>query len=142
MATPTVETKIWLALKGRIDSMVLDWPHTILWPGRIVSLPDGIGLEVTYMPNRPLRRYLASDEPSYRRGILQIGVLVKPGVSNPAYPQEIVGDVADHFPADQPMTYSDITVKVSEDPQVGGGFYDAKRNRFVTPISIRYHVEA
>lgn len=138
MATPTVETKIWLALRARVETISLGMPYTVVWPGRNTDVPQGIGLEVTHLVNRPLRRALKGTNPHVREGILQIGVLVATGETNPSYPQEIAGDVADHFPVDVPLRYDDIAVQVYEAPEVGGGFFDEQRQRFVTPVSIRW----
>ena len=116
---------------------------SILWPGEAVSLPDGTSIEATHLPNRPQRLYLDGAEPSYRRGILQLGVLTKPGAANhQTFATEIAGDVAGHFPADLRMPFDDVVVRVSEAPAVGSSFHDPKRARWVTPVSVRYHTEA
>ena len=142
MATPTVETKIWLALRNHLASLVLNPAVPFIWPAEATTIPHGNSLEVTHMPNRPQRQYLGSDEPPYRQGILQVGVLTVPGFSqHMSVAMEIAGDVAGHFPKDSRMTYSDVVLRVSEDPQVGQGFRDEKRARWVTPVTIRYHTE-
>lgn len=142
MATPTVETKIWLALRARLSSLVLSPVVPVLWPAELVTLPSGTALEVTHLPNRPQRRYLDGAEPSYRQGILQIGVLTIPGAAqHQAVAAEIAGDVAGHFPADLRMPYLDVAARVSEAPALGNSFRDDKRARWVTPVTVRYHLE-
>lgn len=143
MATPTVETKIWLALRNHLASLVLSPAAPFIWPAESVTIPQGTSLEVTHMPNRPVRRYLGSDEPDLLRGILQVGVLTIPGFSqHQTVATEIAGDVAGHFPKDARMTYDDIVVRISEKPETGQSFRDEKRARWVTPVTIRYHTEA
>ncbi|WMT85566.1 DUF4128 domain-containing protein [Pelagibacterium sp. 26DY04] len=142
MATPTVETKIWLAIKARIDTLSLSQPHTTIDGDRPETLPNGMVIEVMYRPNRPQRRYLDGGDPPFRQGFVQLGLMFRPGDTSRPHSQEMAGDIAGHFPADLPMRYGGITVKVSEAPEVGGGFLDDERQRFVTPITVRWKTEA
>jgi hypothetical protein len=144
MPNPTIETAIWKALRARMESLSLTPAATIIWPADVTPLPDGTSVEVTHLPNRPQRRYLADADPSYRQGILQAGVMTKPQ-SNPEHlsvATEIAGRIAEHFPSGLRMTFQGIVVRVSEAPAIGSGFHDLKRMRWVTPVSIRYHTEA
>ena len=139
MATPNVETKIWLALRTRLAGLTLSPAATVLWPGEDASIPSGTAIEVIHQVNRPGRLFMGSTSPHQRQGILQLGVLTVSGASHhETQVREIAGDIADHFPADLSMTTHGVTVRVTEAPEVGGSFRDDKRARWVTPISIRW----
>src|SRR5690554_1305869 len=100
MATPTVNTRIWLALRNHLADLVLTPVLPILWPGTNVTLPSsGRALEITHLVNRPDRRFIGSYEPHDRRGILQIGVLSIPSANEHAETavREIAGTIAAHF---------------------------------------------
>lgn len=144
MATPSTETKIWLALRSRVESLVLDPTLQILWPGQNVDLPSGNALEVTHLVNRPSRQFIGSNEPHDRRGILQIGVLSLPSTNEHAETvvREIAGRVGNHFPTDHRLAYADVLVRIYEAPEVGSSFKDDQRSRVVTPISIRWRCYA
>lgn len=142
MATPTVDTKIWLAIREHLETLVPSQPAEFLWPGENETVPE-IGMEVTFFPNRPQRHYLGSAEPSYRQGMLQIGLMTRPGaVHHETFAREIAGDIADHFPADHRMTYANIVVRVRETPVPGPSFRDDRRNRWITPTTVYWHTEA
>src|SRR5690554_582616 len=115
MATPTTHTKIWLALRARVTSLVLSPVVPVLWPGEDQDLPTGSALEVIHMLNRPRRLFQGAGEPHQRLGILQLGLLT---VSGPDHHEdavrEIAGDIADHFPDGLHMTAHGLTVKVTE----------------------------
>lgn len=141
MATPNIETMIWLALRGRVESLVLSPSLPVLWPGQGASLPAGRCIEVFHLVNRPVRPFLASGDPHERMGILQLSV-VSPISSSEHYEtvvREIAGDIADHFPPDLRMTYGDVTVRVSEAPEVAQSYKDQGRNRYITPVSVRWY---
>lgn len=140
MASPTINTQIWLALRNHMADLVLTPVLPILWPGRNVDLPSGNALEVTHLVNRPSRQFIGSNEPHDRRGILQIGVLSLPSTNEHAETvvREIAGQVGNHFPTDARLTYADVMVRVYEAPEVGTSFKDDQRGRVVTPVSIRW----
>lgn len=141
---PTIETKIWLALRGRVESIVLSQPLPVLWPGQTIGLPAENALEVAHMVNRPARRFIGSDEPHDRRGILQIGLLstLSNNVHAETVVRQIAGTIADHFPADLKLTYADVLVRIYEAAEVGTSFKDEARNRNITPVSIRWQTWA
>lgn len=144
MATPSTETKIWLALRGRVESLVLAPALPILWPGTTTPLPTGNAIEVNNLVNRPTRTFIGSNEPHDRRGILQIGVLTtfSPSIHAETVAREIAAQVAAHFIVDMPLRYEDVDVRVYEAPEVGTAIKDEPRQRWVTPVSVRWRTFA
>lgn len=144
MATPNVNTKIWLALRARVASLALTPALPVIWPGQNKDLPSVRCIEVVNMVNRPDRRFIGSNDPHDRMGILQIGLLSLFADSEHAETatREIAGDIADHFVVDMPLRYQDVDVRVYEAPEVGTSLKDETRNRIVTPVSIRWRTFA
>lgn len=142
---PRIQSKIWFALRARVESLVLIPELPIIWPSQSRDIPSGRCLEVIYMPNRPRRLFLGSTDAHERRGILQIGLLSELNAASQYqenFLQQIAGDIAAHFPCDLPMTYDDITVKVYEAPEVAPAFKDDARKRFVHAVRIRWELFA
>lgn len=145
MATPTVDTKIWLALRARVASLTPTPTLPVLWPGVAAELPSGRCIRVRHLVNRPIRQFHSGSDPHQRRGVLQIDLIVEPDATNAQFEtavREIAGDIAGHFPTGLPMRRDDLTVKVIEAPEVSQGVVDDKMNRYVIPISIRWEVFA
>lgn len=139
MATPTVETAIWLALRGRIETipgaMPMAWPNEAFTPPR-----DANGVSVPYLridmiPNTTQRVFIGSTDPHRYRGILQIGVMARLN-QNLAVGMEIAGDVADHFPADLRLTAHDVTVRVTSHPSLGPA--QPQATHLMIPVSIEF----
>lgn len=144
MATPNVNTQIWLALRARVASLALTPALPIIWPGQNMDLPSVRCIEVVNMVNRPDRRFIGSNDPHDRMGILQIGLLSLPSKSEFAETttREIAGDIADHFNVDAALRYQGVDVRFYEAPEVGTSFKDEARSRIVTPISVRWRTFA
>lgn len=115
---PSVETKIWLALKSRAETAATLVGLPVAWPNENFTAPSSGYLRVRQVPNTPLRPFLGSDAPHERLGVLQIMVLA-PRNQNAAVAQEMAGKIAAHFPADHAMFYDDVMVKVRQAPRVG-----------------------
>jgi hypothetical protein len=138
----STETSIWLALRARVESLVLSPVLQISWPDEAFQPVVGTSyLEVTHLPNTVQRRFLKGSDPHYFQGILQI-ILHAPLNSPQAYTQavEVAGQIAAHFPADQKMPYGDILVRVSKRPNIAKG--DPGDTFWGIPITIQYHLEA
>lgn len=118
---PSIQTTDWLALKGRIDTLVTNPAMTAYQPGDIVTAPkDG--------SNNPLPFILLSDvtnEPvrvgidprlQIRSGTLMLAIQwpIARAISH-AQLKEIAGQIAAHFPADQCMSYGPSRLKVTQD---------------------------
>jgi len=144
LATPNLQTKLWLALRAKVETLVLTPALPVLWLSEDVTLPAGNCLEISYQPNRPDRLLLKGSAPHERLGILQLGLLTPYASTShrETVIREIAGDVADHFVVDEALTYLDITVKVYEAPEVAQTFKDEARQRLVTPIIVRWRCYA
>ena len=144
MATPNLTTRIWLALRTKVEALSLTPALPILWPSEGANLPEGNCLEVTNFVNRPGGRLIKGSLPHERLGILQVSLLSPSSTAShrETVLREIAGDVADHFVVDEPLRYGATTVRVYEAPDVGGTFSDEDRARMVTPVSIRWRCYA
>lgn len=133
MATPTVETAIWSALKARIAS--IPSAPAIAWPNETMLTKPPTYLTVELIPNRTLRRFIGSNDPHQYRGILQIGVMTKLN-EQLGIAIERAGDVADHFPADLLLTSNGVTVRITSHPSVGPS--QPQTTHLMTPVSIEF----
>lgn len=135
---PSIETSIWLALRARVETLVLSPAIPIIWPGEGTSIPTGNSIEVTHFPNRTNRLFINSGKHQYQ-GILQLGLLTVPGPAHhETVAREIAGTIAAHFPADLRLAYSSISVRITKRPDVSRGLRDTERSRWLTPVSIYY----
>lgn len=114
---PSVETKIWLALRARAEGLAALTGLMISWPNENFSAPAAGYLRVRHVPNVP-SDYSLTAERSYRQGILQVMLHAKLN-QNAAVSVELAGKIAAHFPPGQRMTYDDVIVRVSRTPSVG-----------------------
>lgn len=136
MATPTVETAIWLALRGGVESLALSPAHDVAWPNESYQPTAGAPyLKVEHIPNRTLRAFIGSSDPHHYRGILQIGVMTKLN-QNVAVGLEVAGDVADHFPADLKLVAHGFTVRITSNPSVG--LPQPQATHLMIPVSVEY----
>jgi hypothetical protein len=136
----STETAIWLALRARVESLVLSPVLQIAWPDEAFQPVAGMPyLEVTHLPNVVQRQFLKGSDPHYFQGILQI-ILHAPLNSPHAYTQalEVAGRIAAHFPADQRMPYGNILVRVSKHPDIVKG--NPSDTFWGIPITIQYHL--
>jgi len=139
MATPTVETSIWLALRGRVESLVLSPVHPVSWPNEAFAPTAEPYLRVDHIPNRVLRAFIGSNDPHHYRGILQIGVMAKLN-QNLAIGLEVAGDVAGHFPTDLKLSSNGVTVRVTSYPSIGPAQPQAAY--LMIPVSVEYETWA
>lgn len=139
MATPTIETAVWLALRGRVEALALSPALPVAWPNEAFTPPAGPYLKIEHVPNRTLRIFIPSTSPHHYRGILQIGVMTKlnQGVG---YPTEIAGDIADHFPADLKLPAHGVMLRVTSHPSIGPA--QPQATHLMIPVSIDYEAYA
>lgn len=123
---PSVETKIWMALKGRATSVPGGYP--IAWPAQHFTKPsDANGsspyVEVANLINNPRRILIKGHGAHDRLGILQISLMLP---VSPTYSaevaQELAGRIAAHFPADLKLPFHDICVRIDRAADVDFGF--------------------
>ncbi len=114
---PTIETSIWLALKGRVQTLVLTPALPVAWPNESFSPPSSGYLRVTWSPNRTERRAVGSSGTPIRPSLLQIDVMAKKD-RDVSVALEIAGQVAAHFPADLRVTAHGISCRVVRAPDI------------------------
>lgn len=127
---PAIQTTDWLALKGRIDTLMTDPVMAAYAPGEIVTPPkDG--------SNNPLPFILLSDvtnEPvrvgidprlHVRSGTLMLALQwpIARAISHPQL-KEIAGQIAAHFPADTCMQFGPSRLKVTQDADAMQAYVD------------------
>ena len=143
---PTIKTKIWLALRARVESLVLSPVHPIAWPNENFTPTTAGGvlapyLEVMHLPNTTDRLFINRGDANRFAGILQVSAMYRLGLPHgETIAGEIAGLVAAHFPADLYLPYSDIRLRVTKEPDVAQGFRDDDTTRWKTPVSIRYEI--
>lgn len=136
--TPTLETRLWLAMRPHIEDLLPAMPKA--WPGELYRAPSaGIALDPYLRIGRvsvaPVRQMIASGQPHERTGTLII-TLVYPmseKVRMEAY-DEIAGQIAEHFTDGTQMSYGGVCVSVSSYPHVQEGYEDG--GYWTVPVSV------
>lgn len=148
--TATVETKIWMALKSRVQSLPMSYP--IDWPRVPFTKPQSGNpvqpdpyLEVRLLPNTSQRLFIGSNDPHRRMGILQVSLMYPIARTTGTVDWEtqfsqIGGTIAAHFPADLRMHFEGLSVRVEKAPDVAQPFRDEVYWR--VPCTIRYEAYA
>lgn len=129
---PTVETKIWLALKDRIETLPNAVP--VAYPGDMFTPPNGPWIAVGRV-TQPPRRMLVKAGPHDRAGTLTLSYVAPMGLALASY-EEKAGIIASHFGTDLTMTYEDVTVRITGSPHVAEGYQDDGLWR--TPVNVRW----
>lgn len=131
MSVPSIETKIFEAIKARVASLPMASTYTIVWTDGPLSSgqtsytpsPTQRYLRCTWVPNQTQRQFIGSNDPHRRPGVLQIDVMgLKTQAS--AVAREVAGQVAQHFATDLPMDFQGVRVRVMKAPSVGPVFID------------------
>lgn len=134
---PSVDTKIWLALKSRLDGLTDLVGLPTSWPNESLTQPAGGYLRVSHIPNTPRRAFHGSSAPHERMGVLDVMVMAKRGLAE-AVVREIAGKVAEHFPPDLPMYYDGVTVRVRQAPRTGAVVNPAESSYAECLVEIQY----
>ncbi|PCI03448.1 MAG: hypothetical protein COB78_10850 [Hyphomicrobiales bacterium] len=137
---PSTETSIWLALRGQVESLVLDPIHAVSYPNEAFTPPtDDTGpmpyLVVTHLPNTTNRPFIGSDDEQQFQGILQIAVMSKPNQDS-SVAVEYAGQVADHFATGLILKNGSARVRITKRADISQGF--AQNGLWMTPVSIQY----
>src|SRR5512135_3377178 len=112
-----------------IEQLLLDWaakmpvaPAAISWPNRKFDPPiDGKYFQVRVFPNSNERLFLNGNDPVWRRGILQIGV-VRPENEGTQNATVLADTIAAHFHSDLQLFSDDdppVKVQVTNAPDIG-----------------------
>lgn len=136
MAAPSTETAIWLALRGRVESLVLTPAYPVAWPNETFA-PVAQYIEVQHLPNSSDRIMIRSGGKRRYQGILQISVMA-PLNQNAAVSTELAGLIASHFAEDMVLRYGAVAVRVTKRPDTAQGMRDDKASRWMTPVTIFY----
>lgn len=150
--TASTETKIWQALKARIDSLSLSYP-VIRARGEPTDVPTSGGQPVPYIEaynlvNDPVP--ISGGDGGYNRhfGILQLTICwplsnvgVGAGKTHPDVLTQRSGEIAAHFKHGTDMSFSGTIVRVERPPRaVTDGTVDGPYLRL--PVSIRWFADA
>ncbi|WP_404927153.1 DUF4128 domain-containing protein [Mesorhizobium sp. ORM16] len=136
---PSIETQIWLALKGRVQTLTLSPVLPIAWPNEDFVKPITGYLRVTHVPNINRRLFIGSTDPHQRIGLLQIDVFAKKN-QDASVAAEIAGRVAAWFPTDLQMTYGSISLRVTKAPDVAQPIADD--THWQTPVTVSFEAFA
>ncbi len=128
---PSVETEIWLALKGRVAAAAgaLD----IAWPAEDFFPKAGCPfLQVANLINQPAR--LSVTRGAHDRSGTLAMILVYPMGQPVEVSVEVAGVIAAQFPDDLQLRYGEACVRIESAPHVVDGFRDGGWWR--TPINV------
>lgn len=122
---PAIETTDWLAIKGRVDTLVTDLPMTVYEPGAIIERPMVPHILLSDVTNDPNRVGINTDLPHIRSGMLMVAVQW-PIATDVTHTQlkQIAGQIADHFRADTCMTFGPSRLRVTSDASALPAYVD------------------
>lgn len=118
---PAVETKIWLALKSRIDSLGLSLP--IAWPAEKFTAVTSGYIRVGHVSSSPNPELIAAGKKHTRRGVLML-TLVMPMNQNSIVFIDQAGQIAEHFKEGDTVRYGSVCVTITANPHVMDGYED------------------
>lgn len=136
----TREAKIWAALRDRLETYS-GLPANVVYAGESFDAPDPsvpylIVDDVRFDPRRDYWR-----GPNWRTGNLGLMCMV-PQSWTYSQTVEYGGKLAEHFPEDTVMTYSDVEIRVSLDAYMTGTVYrDGSHVRVPIIVPWEGHVE-
>lgn len=141
---PTVEVKIWLAIKSRIDTLLPTYKKA--WPAETFAAPSSAGSLQPYLRTgsvsvEPVPVYIKTGTPHLRTGSVTI-TLVHPIIPNAtvSFYSQIAGKIAEHFHDGVEMRYNGVCVKVPSQPHVMPGYED--NGYWNSPVLIRWRTYA
>lgn len=140
----TVETKIWLALKSRIDTLPLDFP--VAWPGVRFDIPHSGDSILPYIRSgrvvaNPIRDFIANGQPYTRTGTLILTLVYPLSTLKSSSTLDYYGGIiADHFSDSKSMQYNDVCVTIPSYPTVSDGYED--NGYFNIPVRIPWRCSA
>lgn len=142
---PSIETSIWLALRGRVETFDPAWGEfdpakQVSWPNITFTKPQAGEpkkmlpyLRVNHIPNVNRRLFIGAADPHQRLSLLQIDVCM-PKNQDVAVALEIAGKVAAHFPADLKMSAYGVTARVTKAPEVAQPIDDT--THLMVPVTV------
>ena len=125
-----VETKIWMALKSRIQS--IPGGLHVAYSADVFTPTSAAYIAVGRVNIAPERVFVASGAHE-RRGTLTLSHVAPIGQDQAVY-EEAGAKIAAHFPDDLCMKFSDIVVHISKKSHVVDGYRDGAWWR--TPVNV------
>lgn len=133
---PGIETKIWMALKSRIQSipggLAIAYPADVFTPGAAAYIAVG---RVNIAPERVFVAAGAHE----RRGTLTLSHVAPIGQDQAVY-EEAGAKIAAHFPADLCINFQGVAVKIVSASHVVDGYRDGAWWR--TPVNVFWRASA
>lgn len=128
-----IETKIWMALRERVASVVT---LPIVWPLDTFKLdPTKQQVIVSFVPNVSERPNLANDSTHYYSGLLQFS-LMSPLNWKLEQVMQSAALLVDAFPESARLEYDGVRVHISKRGDISQPYRDENMNR--TTINIRW----
>lgn len=131
----TTETKIWQALKSRVNAITTTYSKD--WQGSDFTPSDEPYIEIRHLPNYSNRVLIEDDGQHKYKGILQLS-LMYPVSKKHTYEvmQEIAATIAATFVCGQVLTFQGVSVTIEKKPDIAQPFREEGFWKF--PITIRY----
>ncbi len=125
---PTTEAAIWLALRGRAETLALPGASLpLIDPNALIPPPAADGKPVPFLALSDIRsapeRLTIGPEAHRRSGVFQVSVqwpLAIP-ITHTAF-LNLAGAVAAHFPADLRLRFGDVCLRVASAPEIVAPF--------------------
>ena len=131
--TPSVETKIWLALKNHL--MQYDPSITKLMPAQIEAPPRDKYIRVGSVTVAPQSILIDDGKPHRRTGFLVLSVVMPLHQATEVYDNE-AGQLARHFIDGTQVYYGGVCVTVTSYPHIGDGYQES--GFWETPVRVQW----
>lgn len=138
-----VETHIWLAQKGQIDTIPgTPGTYDVAYPGVLYGVSNEPYLRIGRVTTAPLNERIKYGGPSERRGALIITLVVPISKEYLTVNYDhLASIIAEHFKDGTHMRYNGVCVTVTDYPHVQEG-YDDRNGYWNVPISIPWRTYA
>jgi hypothetical protein len=141
----SADEDILFALLASVEQLTLPAPLTlsrIAWPNKSFITPGDGGpyLEVRVFPNRNTRRFLGSNEPYYRRGIMTLNYISQTNEGPSAV--TAAGQIAQQYPMDRKLPISGGNNVQVTSVDVGPSVQSPENTNWLTPVSVYYELFA
>ena len=131
----SVETKIWLALKAKIETLPLSFP--VAYPKQDYTPETGKAwIKVSHMLNTGFRPFIGNADPELRQGILQLALHTPLNSQTAEVDMQYAGQIAAHFAADRKLYHDGIKVTIQRYPDVGQAY--RVDDWWFTPVNVAW----
>lgn len=128
---PSKETKIWLAIRSRIELFLPSLPKA--WPGMVFDSVTEPYIRVGRVSVAPVSVLIDSNTAHRRTGAIVLTVVYPVGQKSEVY-EELGGSIAAFFHDGLQMSHQDACVTVTSYPHVQEGYLD--NGYWAVPVSI------